>query len=282
MGRVAATEQQSLVLLRSLAGPWADRYVGEVLLPTLGDLLGRPDASVSIVRERLSDPYLCLRAIYGHYAFSRRAGDGQKLGALACGALRKILPSELLGQDNAHELWFAFSNACAENGLRPMEQLNYGVIAGLGELAQTIHRHHGGRSIASWIAEGVLTSGRIENQFMQLSEIVGVGPIVASAFLRDVVFLHHLEDRVEVADRVYVQPIERWHRLIAPHVIFDIGRNDAGDRLLAAKLARGTRAAGASGIRFNMGAAYFGTKEVRVPEALEAKLQALISPKAYF
>jgi hypothetical protein len=279
----AGQAKDALLLLRSLSGTWADRYAAELLLPQLCSVIGLESRNLSSLRERLSDPFHSLQVVYGHYAFSRRGNDRAELSSIAVDALQEVTSPKtiraFLSEPDPERLWNAFVDLCAARGHRPMEPLNRGVIAGFAELAQEIYRHDGVGSIASWVAESVISSGRIENVFMRLVEIKGVGPKISSLLLRDMLFLHHLEDQLDFSDRIYVQPIDKWIRGIAPFVVPDLAEDHAPDWILAGKVAKHTRKAGVSGIRFNMGATFFGVREVRVPEALPARLSMVARPE---
>jgi hypothetical protein len=271
--------KDSLLLLRALAGTWADRYGGEVLIPQLSRAVGLESPSLSVLRERLSDPYHSLEVLYSQYAFARRGGDRHELGGIAVEALRRLCDGSeaqrVFEPQAGEELWEIFCVVCAEKQRKPMDQLNRGVVSGILDLAREVGVVEGRGSINNWVVDGIVSSGRVESQFMRLVEIRGLGPKVASLYLRDMVFLHHLEDSLDFADRLYIHPIDKWQRAIAPFVVADLEDVDAPDWVLAGKLAKQTRKAGVSGIRFNMGTSFFGTREVRVPEALEHRLAAV-------
>jgi hypothetical protein len=156
-----------------------------------------------------------------------------------------------------------------------MEQLNRGVIVGFAELAQEIYRADRVGSVVKWLVESISASGHVEPQYTRMTDITGVGPKVSSTFIRDMVLLHHLEDEVDFAERIYLHPVDKWLREIVPLLSPDISE-DAADWVIAGKITKVARRAGISGLRFNMGASYFGVRNVRVPEALEARIADLI------
>ncbi|MCZ7580492.1 MAG: hypothetical protein M5U21_06695 [Fimbriimonadaceae bacterium] len=266
-------------LMRMMSGEPADRYVAELLLPTLQHAMDIDEPSISEVRNGLLDPYLCLKAIYGYYAFSRRGKDRHELASLSIEALESCTSPENIGQflalADADSLWNAYVEVCGERKKKPMEQLNRGVIAGIAELAQEIHELDGSGSIAGWIVKGVRANQRIEPQFLRMVDVRGVGPKLTSLLLRDVVFLFEIEPRIDHMDRLYVQPIDKWMRLIAPYVIDEPDAADYADWVLAGKIAKHARRAGVSGIRFNMGTAYFGLRIARSTEDFVARIEAM-------
>ena len=282
--RTGVIGSESVLLVRALAGDRADRYIPEFLLYPLQRVFDQEALTIRDLREGFSDPYLCLRALFGHYAFSRRGKDRADLSVLAVEALDRTCSEDdfesFLGESDGGRLWGGFLEACAESNHKPVEQLNRGVIAGLGELAQEIYRLDGVGSIAGWILKGVLQTDRLEPQFLRIVDIRGVGPKITSLFLRDTVYVYGLEAQIDRADRLYIQPIDKWMRLLAPYVIDEPDAESPADWVLAGKLAKYSRLAGVSGIRFNMGATYFGMREVKVPEMLDQVVRALISPRS--
>jgi hypothetical protein len=267
-------------LLRTLGGERAYRYVAEVLLPSLGRCTGDRAPTPASISKNLQSGYKSLAVIYGHYAFARRGKDRLQLSHTALEALRKTASEDdfvqFLSLSDASSLWEAFVRVAQEQGHKPMEQLNRGAVAGMAELAQEIFEIDGNGSIFAWIAKGIRQTGRIEPQFMRMVDVRGVGPKLTSLILRDVVFLAGLEDALDPADRIYIQPIDKWIRLLAPYVVDEPDADEMADWILAGKIAKYTRRAGVSGIRFNMGATYFGLREVRVPENLERCIVRLL------
>jgi len=158
-----------------------------------------------------------------------------------------------------------------------MEQLNRGIVQGLPELAQEIEGQGGSGSIALWIVDAARKTGRIENQFMRMVEVRGVGPKLSSLILRDVVYLFNLEDRIDPVDRLYFQPIDRWTRVCAEFVVEDY--EDAADWILAGKLSKVARKSGAKGVMFNMGVTYYGTRVVHSPEQFHEGLIEMVQKR---
>lgn len=273
--------QEALVLIRAMAGDRADRYVGEILLPTLSRAVRLNSYSLPSLRECLNSPFSSLEVLFGHYAFSRRGKDRFELSSLAVEALHrtsKALPfEEFLREPDASFLWENFVAVCQEKGKKPLEQLNRGVIQGLAELAQEIKRLGGNGSIAHWVYTTTIRTDRIEPQFMRMVDIRGVGPKLCSLFIRDMVFLYNLEDQIDHVDRLYVQPVDKHIRAIASYIIDELGDEDAADWVLAGKIAKYTRRAGVSGIRFNMGTTYLGMREAPNPAFFDDAIQRIIS-----
>lgn len=60
-----------------------------------------------------------------------------------------------------------------------------------------------------------IESKRIENLYMELDKIYGVGDKKVSLFLRDVVCVFDLEKKIENNKQIYLQPIDTWMEKIA-------------------------------------------------------------------
>lgn len=275
----AEISPRSSFLLRTLAGAWADRYLAESLLPSLSKALEAP-ASFEGIEEAFSDPFTCLKGIYLHYAFARRGKDRQELAEIAAGALdattSKAEMGRLLAQRDASSLWLAFEEMCGDRGRKPMEQLNRGIVSGMAELAQEIYREDGHGSIADWVVDGIVRAKQVEPQFLRIVDIRGVGPKLTSVILRDLVYVYDLEERLHHADRLYIQPIDKWIRLLAKHIIDEPGIDRAADWILAGKLAKYARYGEVSGIRLNMGATLFGIVEAKSPQDFDNALDRLV------
>lgn len=271
--------RESRALIQLLADDFAPKYVKEVLVPTLAKAARVPKDEESL-RAALSDPFVSLRVVLTHYAFHRRGREREELEASAREALDAVVSQigmpALLKSSNARSVWNEFVAACERHHIRPCEQLNIGIIAGLTELAQEIYASDGIGSIHGWLAESVRRTGRLEPQFLRMVDVRGVGPKLASLLIRDVVYLHDLEDELENSNRLFTQVIDRWVRLMVPYIFSDEDLGDAADWVLAGKICKYCRAAGTSPIEFNMGCTYFGSHHVRVPERMESKLQSLL------
>lgn len=267
------------MLMKIMSSERADRYISEMMLPSLAKATRAFEVKLDEVAERMMNPYLCLRAVFAHYAFARRGKDRFELSELALMAMDatfdNVTYKQFLKKDDAVELWDNFKAICHKRRRKAMEQLNRGIIQGLAELAQEIYKQDGVGSIAGWVVDGIeKTEGRVEPQFLRMVDVRGVGPKLASVFLRDVVYMYGLEDSIEPMDLLYIQPIDKWLRLIGPYIAEEVSDKTA-DWVLAGKLVKYTRRAEISGIRFNMGSTYFGMREVKDPDLYTEKLAEL-------
>jgi len=272
-------DPRARTLLWHVSSQFADRYVGEIFLPTIGRAIREANPSIGDVRDALSDPNLCLRIFLFHYAFSRRGKDRAELADIALESLDRCLQEgelAIVGGHNGEQFWECFVAVCQEHQRRPSEQLNIGLIAGMAELAQEIYQEDGVGSIAGWVVRNILQTDRVEPPFLRMVDIRGVGPKTTSTFLRDVVFVAGLEDQLDHQDRLYVQPIDRWMRLMAPYVVPDLDDERCADWILAGKVSKYARHAGVSGIRFNMGTTYFGLRLVHEPDLFHVRLAELV------
>ncbi|MBL8087530.1 MAG: hypothetical protein JNM85_05585 [Chthonomonas sp.] len=270
-----------LAVFESIAEEWGEKYFSEFLLPSLQTQGRAASAKLEDVVVALQSPFRCLHAFFGHYAFARRGRDRDDLSQLACLALRRLAAedtfTEFLEQSDGDALWDQFCQVCTERNHKISEQLNRGVIAGMLELSQEIYRLDGIGSIAGWAIKGIEKTRRVEPQFMRIVDIRGVGPKTTATFLRDLIAMFEVEDSLENVDRLYVQPIDRWTRMFAYALIDEFEDREAADWVVAGKLSKYCRWANVSGLRFNMGATLFGTKQVRDPQRFHSCLERLIT-----
>lgn len=268
-----------LALYDAMSGSRADAYLSEILVPSLARA-GHCNSDAASVREHFFAPYGCLEFVFGHYAFARRGKDRFDLSEIALESLRRTSSADQFGQflalEHAESLWDMFVEVCREKNRKPMEQLNSGVVAGMAELAQEIYQIDGTGSIAQWVVKGVQQTSRIEPQFLRMVDVRGIGPKISSLFLRDIVVFFGLEELIDPVDRLYVQPIDKWMRAIAPYVIDEPNADDLADWILAGKLSKYARRAGVSGTLFNMGVTWFGMREVRAPEFFDSAVRNLV------
>jgi hypothetical protein len=266
-------DPRSKEVVRAMARQWGERYILERLLPELQIGLTTETANLSELREAWMHPYFSLRVFYNNYAFVRRGKDRNMLASYTIAALERVTTpdtiEELLAEPDGTQIWDAFAAICEENNRKNVEQLNRGVISGMVELAQEIYQLDGEGSIAGWIIAGILQNARIEPQFLRIVDIRGVGPKTTSTYLRDLVAVFGLEEKVDRVDRLCMQPIDRWIRHVAGEIMTEIDMDETIDWVLAGKLTKYARRSGVSGVRLNMGASYFGTLEVRDPERFD-------------
>lgn len=274
------------LLMQVMSGERADKYIEDMMLPSLAKATQAFAATKEEVCERLYNPYYCLRAIFGHYAFARRGKDRFDLSELALMGMDATFDEtsfpDYLKKNDAVDFWENYKGICHKRRRKAMEQLNRGVIQGLAELAQEVYRIDGVGSIAGWIVAEITRTNQLEPLFLRMVDVRGVGPKLSSVLLRDIVSLYDLEDKIHPQDLLYVQPIDKWLRLIGPYIAEEVDSKTA-DWILAGKLVKYTRRANVSGVRFNMGTTYFGMREVkdtaRFPEMLAAlpEVRALLS-----
>ncbi len=246
-----------------LSGSYADKHIEEVLLPGTSKASGQEIEGLQDLYQVFCDPTLCLRVFFGHYAFSRRGKDKQVLLEHSLEALTNSIELSggiegLLALDDGEIIWTEFVKLRERDRRKIGEQQNRGILQGFVELAQEIYREDGKGAIGEWAAEALDATGGVEDQFQRVVDIRGVGPKNSSALMRDVVLASGLERRVTPIDRIHIQPIDRWVRSASRLLVPEEGLEKAADWILAGKICKYTRAAGVSGLRFNIGTTYFG------------------------
>ncbi|MBL8048431.1 MAG: hypothetical protein JNJ45_07085 [Chthonomonas sp.] len=265
-------------MVRTLAG-FGPAYFEDFVLPQFYGAARVDRGDDEALAAALDDPIVALRLFLRSYAFARRGKDRQPLSDAASGALKRAVeangPDALLKGEDGEAVWDFFVEECAEQRIKPMEQLNRGVVQGMVELAQEVYRLPDQPSICTWIRVAIENRGELALLFERIVDIRGVGPKTASCFLRDVVAVFDLEEDIPNVDRLIMQPIDRWVRSITLRYAPDIHDEDPVDWVLAGKAYRLARLAEVGGIDYNMGCTWFGLKQVRRPELLDAALRAV-------
>ncbi|MBS1723053.1 MAG: hypothetical protein JSS66_08900 [Armatimonadetes bacterium] len=273
-------DPRAVVIMRKMAGEYADRYAQEFLLPHIKRVASLTESDKDSVAAALEDPYCALLAFFGHYAFARRGKDRDDLAGNALDAMKKMVSEkpfeEVLDMADGTLMWQAFESVCKASGKKANEQQNRGPVQGMLELAQEIHRLDPELSLATWVTDGIEDTGHLEAQHLRIVDIRGVGPKSASTFIRDMVWLYDVEELLVPTDRVFVQPVDRWLRMMTPYVVPEEGLADPADWIVAGKISKYTRRAGLSGICFNMGTTYFGQKVVGDPSRFESAIRDLL------
>lgn len=277
---VQPLDPRAVVIMRRLAGEFAERYVNDYLLGHFKKIIALPELTVERTTEALADQYNALLIFFGHYAFSRRGKDRDELASLSIEATKRLVieqPFEkVLAMPDGEILWQKFDSLCRERNRKSNEQQNRGPLQGMLELAQEIFRLNSGLSVATWVVEGIRATSRLEPQHMRIVDIRGVGPKSASTFLRDIVRLYEVEDEVDAADRLFVQPVDRWLRMIVQYVVPEPELSEPPDWVVAGKISKYTRRANVSGVRFNMGTSFYGQRVVGDPARLGIALRELV------
>jgi hypothetical protein len=110
------------------------------------------------------------------------------------------------------------------------------------------------RNLLTWAHEQ-LASGRMREAHSDLCGVNGLGPKIASFFLRDVATMHRLEPD---SDRQLLQPVDVWVRRLAK---LTCGRGDLpNDSTCAEAVVDASLAAGVSPERVNQGMWYFASQ----------------------
>lgn len=260
--QVEPLDQEVQRLIEHVATTYGLRYVEEYLVPHLARPLGLQRGDKAGVVAALRDPVGALRVLYGQYGFSRRGKSRDDLAEAALSAVDKVAGLDGPGSS----AWSAFESDLTAQGGRPVEIQDRGVVQGLYELAQEVAEAHDGASIVGWIDQSARATGRVEEVFNRIVDIRGLGPKTTSTFVRDMVYILGREDDLEPAEKIHIQPVDRWLRLMAVETVPEPGVRDAADWVIAGKVTKYCRRAGVSSILFSMGCTSFGQRTVREVE----------------
>lgn len=280
----APVDPRALKIIKEMSGDFADLYVDTFLVLRLRKSAGRSVTDEINPKILFEDAFDFLRLFFGHYAFARRGKERDELAEMSLACIDKALEQEgaekLLKRKDGEILWELFMEQCGGDEEKANEGQNRGLIQGMLELMQEVYELTGDGSVPHWIVNSAHKTRRLEPQFDRIVDIRGVGPKTTSMILRDVCYYFDLEDLVDPKDLVYVQPVDRWLRLLARIIVPEPGMDSAADWVIAGKVAKYCRKAGYSCIRFNMGTVYFGQRIVRSPEKLVDELRNLLLGRA--
>ncbi|MCH8274058.1 MAG: hypothetical protein IH851_04645 [Armatimonadetes bacterium] len=250
-------------LLRALAGEPADRYLAEFYMPAMANAVGLETPALDQLKTALSDQEMAFRAFLANYAATRRSPAREQIAPVFLHALDLTLGgndfAEYLESHDAEALWLSFDEAWTERTGKSAAPLRP-VLEGTAELVFEIFETHGHGNVFRWACDEIARSRRVEAVFLRLKAIRTLGPKTASHFLRDTVILYDLEDDVDYADRIYLQPISSVVRRLAARIVPEAAGKRLPDWVLAGKMSKQARLAGVSGVRFNIGCAYLGLR----------------------
>jgi len=119
-------------------------------------------------------------------------------------------------------------------------------------------------NIVSYSVERI-RHGEIDEHYRELQRsqnkngIIQIGPKIASFYLRDVVSLYHLEDKIPDEFAIYLQPVDVWIRKLARKT--GIVSDRASDQEIQKAIVALCKEYGHSPLQFNQGAWYVGYSE---------------------
>lgn len=268
-------------VIHGIAGRPADLYVSESLFPALARILRPTSVSLEGIRQSLSSDNAAFATILSYYATARRGHERETLSRMMLLALSRTLGessfAEFLDSGDSEALWISFTEVCGDAGRKPAEQQNRPVIEGLAELAFEIYEEIGHGNIVKWICDEISETHRCEEVFNRLVEVKTLGPKAASHILRDVTYIFDLEDTLDYSDRLFLQPINSAVRRVANYVLDMPEDAHYADWVLAGKLSRAIRLAKASGVRFNFGCTYIGTRLARQMGGVDSVLREMVA-----
>lgn len=273
-------DPRAIKVFKRIADEFGNKYAEEFLQPHIRRILVLDEDQPEAVTDAYMTARGSLLSFYCHYAFARRGKDREDLSNFALEAVTRVQGDgdfeEILKLEDGTKLWETFASICQEKRRKNNESQNRGLIQGMLELTQEIYKSDGNGSIANWMLTGIAKTKRLEPQFERIVDIRGVGPKSTSTFMRDVVYMFDMEQKVEPADRIYIHPIDRWLRMMARYLVPEPAMDKAADWIIAGKISKYSRRAGVSGIAFNMGSTYFGQKLVKDPGNFEEYLKKII------
>jgi hypothetical protein len=256
----------------------------EILVPKLVDkareyvqsyfsskhLLGVRDCDE--LRASLRDPLVSARVFFGQYAFERAGTGGAHYSDIAADLLKGTV-----AQPDAPAFLSMFRHKCREIGVGSNDDLT-------GEVVLKGYQRHfcDGRKLG-WLYElgqGMVDTGQVRPAYRQLLDIKGIGQKIAAFFCRDLAWIFDCEKNLPASERILLQPVDTWIHQIAVLLWHDFPPVKAREKYLlyfpiAARIVSVTDQLRQSGVAFNQGSWYFGSREVVWAEKLETQLAEL-------
>jgi hypothetical protein len=120
---------------------------------------------------------------------------------------------------------------------------------------------------------------RVLPPYLELLAIPGIGPKIAAFLCRDLAWIFDCEESLPTSEQLLLQPVDTWIRKIAvllwPEFKPVEHRQGQVDFLIAARIVSVTQELRQSGVAFNQGSWFYGSKRVIASENLEKTLLQL-------
>jgi hypothetical protein len=169
--------------------------------------------------DDVGDHWASLRLFLWGYAYERQ-GSSPDYSAVACDVMRE-LESKPFDERAASTAWCKFEQKLntknTNPGLNPL-CTNHTKYRWKDGVEKTTRKDSAvqlalqlDKPIVAW-ARDAIASGDLKNVHAKLMEINGVGPKIASLFLRDLAVWYNL---VPTQDRQLLQPIDTWEAFVA-------------------------------------------------------------------
>jgi len=164
--------------------------------------------SDTMFKEQFANEYQALVCFISNYAYERQ-GAAAAYPVIAERAIEKVFHKEIKSVTHAHVqmAWGAckeiatddFNNLQLNATHNPMHSQN-GILAIMAE--QGIH------NIALHI-KGLIEKDKTREAHELIDSVRGIGPKIASFYLRDIVYLAKLTES-KIKDQFYLQPVDTW------------------------------------------------------------------------
>jgi GNAT superfamily N-acetyltransferase len=247
----------------------ANGYVQDYFNKHLKDAVQNVPADRAEARAALEAPCFSAQVFFGLYAFARAGAEQANYGRIAS----KLLKGDRNLGDGA-AFMEEFRAACKSGGVGVNERLNAGVVK------QGYQMHFGKERKRGWLfelGERMAETGLVRPAYLELLAIPGIGHKIAALVCRDLAWIFGCEDRLPAGERVLLQPVDTWIRQIAVLLWPEFApvENRGVDFLIAAQIVSAAERLGQSGVAFNQGSWYFGSRIVGANGNLQEALLKL-------
>jgi hypothetical protein len=167
------------------------------------------------------------------------------------------------------EVWRRFKDGSMGSSTGLNQSLNEAVVKGLVILAKESDADDFNPFVR---ISNLAKAAGILSAWGALRAIKGIGDKIASLVVRDIVSIMAFESSISKEERVFLQPVDIWIRRTVQIIWRLDGRMP--DWALAMRTVSELDKLGLSGVRFNQGAWYYGSEQVRRLESLESEIES--------
>jgi hypothetical protein len=206
--------------------------------------------------ENPADNYFALEFFLSHYAYERQ-GSPKAYPKIAKQTIETIFQGKLknVNSDQPTKAWKKFKKIAANdfNGINTNEKLNP-MNCSNGVLKIMVLKEV--TNIANHVKKQIIKEKKIRKAHEFIDSITGIGPKIASFYLRDIVYLADLKEE-QIEDQFYLQPMDTW--LEQAYILIE-GKKSENREKKQDTFVKLCEQADCSPIAFNQGAWLVGAK----------------------
>lgn len=209
--------------------------------------------SIDVYEDIFHNDKKALITFLEHYAYERQ-GAAAAYPKIAKGVMNQVLNNNSFDELDAIKIWEKYKLIVEDNYPK----------LGINEKRNPINSDEGIivamsrnkiKNIAKYVRDLLINKKTIE-VYEFINNIRGIGPKIASFYLRDIAYLANL-DESQLEDLYLLQPTDTWIRQVH-NIFFD--NKEAKDTIIQQDIVKLCKDKGISAITFNQGAWVFGSR----------------------